>query len=138
MPGKLNHLLNFIPMVQTDISQLSQECSQWIEHLHSYRDELNLLNKQLQQKASSPMNREDLTELEHFQNQFQIQLINVHDVKQEAKQLSRKVQYQLSASSKDVSEETYHNYEKVADDYETLEHTLEELRSDFNRFVTSI
>ena len=124
-------------MVQTDISQLSQECSQWIEQLHSYRDELNQLNQQLQQTATRPLTKEDLTELEHFQNQFQIQLINVHDVKQEAKQLNRKVQYQLSMSS-DVSEETYHDYEKVADDYETLEHTLSELKSDFRRFVTHV
>lgn len=125
-------------MVQTDISQLSQECSQWIEQLHSYRDELNQLNKQLQQTAARPLDKEDLTELEHFQNQFQIQLINVHDVKQEAKQLNRKVQYHLSTSPGDVSEETYHDYERVADDYETLGHTLTELRNDFSRFVTSI
>jgi chromosome segregation ATPase len=125
-------------MVQTDISQLSQECSQWIEQLHSFRDELNQLNVQLQQTAKRPLNKEDLTELEHFQNQFQIQLINVHDVKQEAKQLSRKVQYQLSTTGSDLSEETYHVYEKVADDYETLQHTLSELRSDFGRFVTTI
>lgn len=125
-------------MVQTDISQLSKECSKWIEHLHSYRDELNQLNQQLQQAATRPLSREDLTELEHFQNQFQIQLINVHDVKQEAKQLNKKVQYHLSSSNKDVSEETYHDYEKVADDYETLEHTLSELRSDFQRFVTHV
>ena len=125
-------------MVQTDISQLSKECSTWIEQLHSYRDELNQLNQQLQQTATRPLSREDLTELEHFQNQFQIQLINVHDVKQEAKLLNKKVQYQLSTSEMDVSEETYHDYEKVADDYETLEHTLTELRNDFQRFVTHV
>jgi chromosome segregation ATPase len=125
-------------MVQTDISQLSQECNQWIEQLHSYRDELNQLNQQLQNTATKPLTKEDLTELEHFQNQFQIQLINVHDVKLEAKQLNRKVQYQLSTSNMDVSEETYHDYEKVADDYETLEHTIAELRNEFNRFVTQV
>lgn len=125
-------------MVQTDISQLSQECSQWIEQLHTERDHLNELNLQLQQTAKRPLSKEDLTELEHFQNQFQIQLINVHDVKQEAKQLSKKVQYQLSTTSRDVSEETYHDYEKVADDYQVLQHTLSDLKSEFSRFVTSI
>ncbi len=125
-------------MVQTDISQLSQECNQWIEQLHSYRDELNQLNQQLQNTATRPLSKEDLTELEHFQNQFQIQLINVHDVKLEAKQLNRKVQYQLSNSNMDVSEETYHDYEKVADDYETLERTITDLRNEFTRFVTHV
>jgi len=125
-------------MVQTDISQLSQECTQWIDQLHSDRDELNQLNVQLQQTAQRPLSKEDLTELEHFQNQFQIQLINVHDVKQEAKQLSRKVEYQLSGDNRDISEETYQDYEKVADDFETLQHTLSDLKSEFGRFVTSI
>ena len=125
-------------MVQTDISQLSEECGQWIEQLHSYREELNQLNQQLQKTAQRNLTREDLTELEHFQNQFQIQLINVHDVKQEAKLLNRKVQYQLSTSNTDMPEETYHDYEKVADDYETLGHTLTELRNEFQRFVTHV
>lgn len=125
-------------MVQTDISQLSQECNQWIEQLHSYRDELNQLNQQLQNTATRPLTKEDLTELEHFQNQFQIQLINVHDVKLEAKQLNRKVQFQLSNSNMDVSEETYHDYEKVADDYETLEHTITDLKNEFHRFITHV
>jgi chromosome segregation ATPase len=125
-------------MVQTDISQLSEECNQWIEQLHSYRDELNQLNLQLQQTAQRPLSKEDLTELEHFQNQFQIQLINVHDVKQEVKQLSRKVQYQLSISNNDVSEGTSNDYEKVAGDYEALEHTISDLRTEFSRFVTHI
>jgi len=65
-------------MVQTDISQLSQECNQWIEQLHFYRDELNKFNQQLQNTATRPLSKEDLKELEHLQNQFQINNNNIH------------------------------------------------------------
>ena len=123
-------------MVQTEISQVTKECNQWIEQLHSYRDELNLLNRQLQQRALQPLSKNDLTELEHFQNQLHIQLINVHDVKQESKSLNKKVQYQLSNDS--VSDDTYSDYERVANNYETLTQTLQDLRNDFNRFVSSV
>ncbi len=126
-------------MVQTmpEASQLTTECSKWVEQMHSYRDELQELNKQLQQTASRHLTREDLTELEHFQNQIHIQLINVHDVKQEAKQLNKKVQFQLS-TGRQLNEEMLSEYEKVADDYETLDHTLQELKTDFTRFVTHV
>jgi chromosome segregation ATPase len=126
-------------MVTTTLepSQLTQECNKWVEQMHSYRDELQQLNKQLQQTASRPLTREDLTELEHFQNQIHIQLINVHDVKQEAKQLNKKVQYQLSTNS-NLSDDLVHEYEKVADDYGTLDHTLQDLKTDFSRFVSHV
>ena len=126
-------------MVQTTLeaSQLTQECSKWVEQMHSYRDELQQLNKQLQQTATRQLTKEDLTELEHFQNQIHIQLINVHDVKQEAKQLNKKVQFQLSTGS-NLNDDLVHEYEKVSDDYETLDHTLQDLKVDFNRFVSHV
>ena len=123
-------------MVQTEIPQLTKECNQWIEQLHSYRDELNMLNKQLQETASKPLTKEHLTELEHFHNQLHIQLINVHDVKQESKMLNRKVQFQVAAG--EVTDDTYSDYERVSSNYHSLTQTLDELRSDFNRFVSSV
>lgn len=126
-------------MVTTTLepSQLTQECSKWVEQMHSYRDELQQLNQQLQQTATRHLSREDLTELEHLQNQIHIQLINVHDVKQEAKQLSKKVQYQLSTGSNPNYDLVYH-YEKIVDDCETLDQTLQELKTDFNRFMSHV
>lgn len=124
-------------MVQTEISQVSRECNQWREQLHSYRDELNMLNKQLHQVASKSLSKDHLIDIERFQNQFHIQLINVHDVKQKSKELSRKVEYHI-ANRSDVGEDTYQQYEQLSDDYHAISHTIDELRTDFNRFISSI
>ena len=67
-------------MVQTDISQLTAECNQWRENLHSHRDDLHHLKHKLQQVAGKPLTKDQLTDLEHFQNQLHIQLINIHIV----------------------------------------------------------
>ena len=124
-------------MVQTEISQVSQECNQWREQLHSYRDELNMLYKKLHEAAAKPLSKDHLIDIEHFQNQFHIQLINVHDVKQKSKELSRKVQYYV-ANNSEVGEDTYHDYEQLSDDYQVITRTIDELKADFNRFISSV
>ena len=77
-------------MVQTDISQLSKECNQWRESLHSLRDEFNKLKHELQNVANKALSKDQLTGLEHYQNQLHIQLINIHDLKQAVKSHDKK------------------------------------------------
>ena len=50
-------------MVQTDISQLTAECNQWRENLHSHRDDLHHLKHKLQQVAGKPLTKDQLTDL---------------------------------------------------------------------------
>lgn len=119
-------------MVQTDISQLLQDCNQWIVQLLSYRDELNQLNTQLQEDVKKSLSREDLTELEHFQNQFQIQLINVHDVKKQARLLSQRLDYYRNNPG--APDDLENEFDKLADDFQTLEQTLAELRNEFSKY----
>ncbi|WP_153797261.1 hypothetical protein [Foetidibacter luteolus] len=125
-------------MVQTDISQLSKECNQWREHLHSLRDEFNELKHQLQTIATKALSKDQLTDLEHFQNQLHIQLINIHDLKQAVKSHDRTVNREISDNSGNVSEDVYVDHERLYDDYEYLKHSLQELRTDFNKFNSSI
>ena len=125
-------------MVQTDISQLSKECNQWREHLHSLRDEFNELKLQLQNIANKSLSKDQLADLEHFQNQLHIQLINIHDLKQAVKSHDRCIQQELSATNGNVSEDSYVDHERLYDDYEYLKHSLQELRTDFSKFNSSI
>jgi len=125
-------------MVQTDISQLTRECTQWRETLHSYRDEFNQLKGQLQLVASKPLSKEQLTDLEHYQNQLHIQLINIHDLKQSVKAHDKRVNFEVSINGGQTTDETYADHENLFEEYQSLEQTLSDLRSDFNRFVGSL
>ena len=125
-------------MVQTDISQLSKECNEWRERLHSCREEFNQLKNQLQQVAGKSLSKQQLTDLEHYQNQLHIQLINIHDLKQAVKAHDKRISSEVAFMGGHVTDETYTDHEHLYDEYQSLDQTLSELRGDFRSFVTSL
>ena len=72
-------------MVQTEISQLSAECSEWRQILRNYREEFHNCEKALTETCKQSLSKDLLTKVERFQNQFDIQLRNIHDLKQTIK-----------------------------------------------------
>jgi predicted oxidoreductase len=122
-------------MVQTDISQLSTETAEWRQILRSYRDEFQDCKKLLEQSCQK-IAKNQLLELEHFDNQFHIQLINIHDLKHEIKNHDRKVQYELSKNEY-VSGATFSEHERLLDEFLNLENTLQQLRNEFKDFINA-
>jgi hypothetical protein len=125
-------------MVQADISQLSRECNGWRDTLRSYRDEFTLSKKHLLEAAGHQLSKDQLQDVEHYHNQFHIQLINIHDLKQAIKSHDRKVNYELATNNSQLTEETLSTHEIIFDQYTLLENTLQELRQNFNRFLEKI
>jgi chromosome segregation ATPase len=122
-------------MVQADISQLSGECNTWRESLRSYRDEINQMKQNLQKAASQNLSKDQLQDVEHYHNQFHIQLINVHDLKQSIKAHDRRVNFEMAAHSGQLSEDTMAEHEHLFEEYQTLDHTLQALRDEFSSFI---
>jgi benzoyl-CoA reductase/2-hydroxyglutaryl-CoA dehydratase subunit BcrC/BadD/HgdB len=122
-------------MVTVDISQLSGECSTWRESLRSSRDELNGLKKQLQKTAGQNLSKDQLPDLEHLHNQFHIQLINVHDLKQSIKAHDRRVQFETAANNGQLTEDTIAEHERLFEEFQSLESTIKNLREEFNDFA---
>lgn len=123
-------------MVSTDTTQLNRECSSWREQLRSDRNEIGQLKDQLQQLANGQKDKEVLTEVEHYHNQFYIQQINIHDLKQAIKHHDQKLQTEFTSANGQLSEDTLHEHEDLNDRYQVLEHTLSELRSEFKNFMS--
>jgi chromosome segregation ATPase len=122
-------------MVQADISQLSGECNTWRESLRSYRDEINQMKQNLQKAAGQHLSKDQLQEVEHYHNQFHIQLINIHDLKQSIKAHDRRVNFEMAAHSGQLSEDTMAEHEHLFEEYQTLDHTLLHLRDEFSGFI---
>ncbi len=122
-------------MVQVDISQLSGECTAWREKLRQYREKFQKNEIQLQQTTRQPLSKEQLQDVEHLHNQFHIQLINIHDLKQAIKGHDRKMNFEKSAFNGHVNEESLAEHEKLFDEYQSLEHTLQELNNEFDDFL---
>ena len=122
-------------MVTVDISQLSGECNTWRDSLRSCRDDLNQLKKQLQQTAAQNLTRDQLHDVEHYHNQFHIQLINVHDLKQSIKSHDRRVQFETTANSGQIAEDTIAEHERLFEEFQSLDSTIKNLREEFGDFI---
>lgn len=124
-------------MVQVDLSQLTGECSTWREGLRKYREEFTQDENKLRQVAGQPLSKEQLHDVEHLHNQFHIQLINIHDLKQGIKNHDRIMSFETQANQGMLSEETIAKHESLLDQYQRLEQKLLELREEFNDFLKS-
>ena len=124
-------------MVTLDPAQHVNECTSWREQLRSNKTEMAQLSEQLQQSASHQHNKELLTEVEHFQNQFYIQQINIHDLKQVIKQHERKLQMEVADNAEgNISEDSVSKHEELFSEYQNLLRTLQELKDDFSKFLS--
>jgi hypothetical protein len=125
-------------MVTTDIAQLSRECNAWRETLRSYRDEFGQLKNRLQDLAGNQTNRDILLEIEHLDNQFHIQLINIHDLKQAIKLHHRKLNTEMAETNGQLTDDTTNDHEKLFNDYQQLENTLQDVKQEFSHFANHI
>jgi hypothetical protein len=125
-------------MVQVEIEQLTGECKTWREKLRNFRDELTQDKQKLQESAGNPLSKDQLRDVEHLHNQFHIQLINIHDLKQAIKNHDRRIVYEMNSSEGQLSDETIADHEKLYDQQESLEQTLIELRDEFHQFLKAI
>ena len=122
-------------MVQVDISQLTRECNGWRETLRNYREEFSQNETRLRQAASHPLSKEELQDVEHLHNQFHIQLINIHDLKQTIKAHDRKMNFEMVAFNGMANEDSLARHESLLEEYRALEQRLMDLRSEFNKFL---
>jgi seryl-tRNA synthetase len=121
-------------MVQVETSQLTAECEAWRQTLRQYREEFTQDKTKLQLAASHSLSKDQLQQVEHLHNQFHIQLINIHDLKQAIKNHDRKIGYEMR-EQKALNEETVAEHEALFNQYQTLENTLQEIREEFNGFL---
>lgn len=126
-------------MVQTEILQFTSECNTWKKNLHSHRDKLHNMQTTLQQAVNRPLSKDEQTELERFQNQLYIQLINVHDLKHALKMHDHKLNFDIAGNTQSFfagNESAYH--ENLYNNYQLLENILSDLRTKLSYFLKAI
>ncbi len=122
-------------MVQVETSLLTEECNNWRSALRQYREEFANSKVKLQQAVARPMSKNLLQEVEHLHNQFHIQLINIHDLKQSIKTHTKKIEYEVNVYNGKLNDETLAEHEALLEQYQSLSHTLTGLREQFNSFL---
>lgn len=118
----------------TEVGQLAGECSQWIDTLRAFRKKFNDHKSQLQRIAIDQTQHDVLLEVEHLDNQFHIQLINIHDIKQAIKKHMQQISNERSSIGH-ISDDVLAKHEYLFDDYQRLETTLHIITREFERFT---
>ncbi|HMP91670.1 MAG TPA: hypothetical protein PKD90_02290 [Phnomibacter sp.] len=107
---------------------LLAECSQWRENLRQYREVLNGLRNELYMAAAGKTNKDFLTEVEHYHNQFHIQLINIHDLKHAIKHHIADAEHHPNFGHRIPHHQLELQYRQLIAD-------LDKLRDDFHNFI---
>jgi hypothetical protein len=107
---------------------LIDECKKWKDALSDYREKINKLKNELYLFAPGKTNHKTVEGIEHFHNQFHIQLINLHDLKHEIK-------HHIFEAEKhpNFGHRIPHHYLK--DKLDILFLYLENLEKDFHQFM---
>lgn len=73
--------------------------------------------------------------MEHLDNQLHIQLINIHDLKQNIKAHDKKLHVEMHNADGKISDDSLADHENLYDDYQSLEHRLHDLKQEFEYFA---
>lgn len=106
------------------------ECKEWYDELAVYRQKINGLKNELYYFAPGKTDQETRLGIEHFHNQFHIQLINIHDLKHEIKHHVRDADQHPNFGHR-----IPHHF--IKEKVDMLLNDLNKLEEDFHNFVQS-
>jgi hypothetical protein len=113
---------------ETQHRTLMDECKQWLHELAAFRTRLNELKNELYYFAPGKSDHDVLLGIEHFHNQFHIQLINIHDLKHEIRH-----HVQEAERHPTFGHRIPHHY--IKEKLDMLVGDLEKLDNEFHAFI---
>ena len=122
----------------TETGQLAGECTMWIDTLRSFRNRFNNHKSALSEISPGHTEKDVLLEIEHLDNQFHIQLVNIHDLKQAIKRHLNRLSFERAYSQGPISDDVLARHEYLYDEYQRLETTLHIISREFDRFVKHV
>jgi hypothetical protein len=109
---------------------LLEECKEWYNTLAQYREKINGLKTELYFFAPGKTQHETLIGIEHFHNQFHIQLINLHDLKHE-------IRHHVTEAERHPNFGHRIPHHNIKEKLDFLIHDLDKLETDFHQFIKS-
>lgn len=123
-------------MSYTNVRNLGNKQSEWLNSLDFYQNDLVILDKRLLEVAGKNTGAEASKGIEHFQNQFDIQRQNISNLKHRIQANNKQAANDVLVHGNQVNETVIDEKEAIGENMITLEKTIEELRQEFNVFLT--
>jgi hypothetical protein len=125
-------------MQTTSSKHLTNDYQSWQNALGFYKDELGVFKNRLTEVASKNTAQEIMQQVEHFQNQFLIQVESIdtltHDIKIHLNEMAGTMQDHAGH----VSQEQLATQAQLKERYETESKIFASLKVEFNQFLSKV
>lgn len=118
------------------ISHVSNEHSDWLRAIDFYKEELTILENRLAEISQKYTREEVKSDVEHYQNQFIIQRANLEDLAKDIRKHEVHMSDDAQRKAQHLSNITLAEHDSMRDRFENLEKFINELRHNFNRFLS--
>jgi len=115
-------------LTETQPQPLLDEAKNWVDHLVPYVESINELKTKLYKWAAGKSDRDELMQIEHFHNQFHIQLINLHDLKHAIRHHMKEVKLSTVVNHTE-------QHQQLEEQYNFLVKDLDNLKTEFTKFI---
>lgn len=122
-------------MVQTEISQLGMESRTWIEQLRRERTDIGGLRERLQSIVEGSVERDSLPQVEHYENQIDIQLSNINHLKHSIKEHEKQLAWEESHPDSQPELQIQAAHEELGERFASLSVAIAALKSEFESFT---
>jgi hypothetical protein len=121
--------------MKTSIFQQHAEHSEWLNKLAFYHDEIDVMQKRLDEVSSKNNGHEVSKEIEHFQNQLFIQSKNLSDIRHHINREEKQIQAAIKSNPVAVDHRKTEDHSEERAMVEGFEGNFNQLRKAYNEFL---
>lgn len=118
------------------IYELHHENQEWLKKLSFYKDELKVFQKRIDEIAPLNTSKDFQAMVDHYQNQFFIQLDRINRLKHEIKSDEKTIEESVSHNSVAVDHRSMPDHETQREKVERFEEIFSSLKEEFNTFLS--
>jgi seryl-tRNA synthetase len=126
-------------MIQETLSptlSITSEKSSWLRGIDFYQDEIKIMRKRLSEVSQANTARELKKKVEQFQNQFEVHEEQLKKLKHSTNNHALHIANDFENHHGQLERETLAEHDSMREDYVNTEKLFNEMRHDFNRFLS--
>lgn len=121
---------------RVSITHVNNSHNKWLRSLDFYKSELNILKGQLGEVAGKNTHQDARKEIEHYENQFKVQVENIDKLSHEIREnLTRIAAEAHDGHAGYIDGTLLTEHDKFEKKFEEEEKVINELRHNFQRFA---
>ena len=115
---------------------ITSEKSSWLRGIEFYQDEIKIMSKRLSEVSNANTAREVKKKVEQFQNQFNVHEEQLKKLRHAVNSHAVKISNDFENHNGQIERVTVTEHDTMRDDYVNTEKLFNEMRHDFNRFLS--